>query len=223
MQDLAAYGLSVFMGFFAIMNPIANTPIFLGLTSDLSPTAQRRAAAQSTLLAFAIVTVFTIGGHFLFDLFGIGLPAFRIAGGILVFLIGKHLLEGQATSPIHTPKNIKEKFGDSNQSPNHEEAPESNVAISPLAIPILAGPGTIACAINFSSGHAPLEIGICIALFAVMCACTYLMFIGGERLVAALGQQSLGVVSRLMGMILAVIGVQMFLTGLGNAFPLHFR
>ena len=85
-------GLSVFMGFFAIMNPIANTPVFLGLTSGEDAALRRRVAFRALLATFVIITVFCLLGALIFKLFGITLPAFRITGGVLVAGIGVQML-----------------------------------------------------------------------------------------------------------------------------------
>jgi len=218
MSDYLSFASTVVGGFFAIMNPLANTPIFLGLTSGLSLADRKRTAAKSTVLAFVIIGVFCVAGHFLFQLFGIGLPSFRTTGGILVFLVGKHLLEGQHTSPVQTSARAKAQAASSTPAQD-----PSGLAVSPLAIPILAGPGTIACGISFSSGRSPVYVAICLGGAALLCAVTYFSFIGGEKLMARLGPHTLDVVSRLMGLILAVIGVQMLFEGLSGAFPHLFR
>ena len=88
MNDIVGHALSVFMGFFAIMNPIANTPVFLGLTANDTPAVRKRVAARGLLTTFAIIVVFCVLGKTIFSLFGIALPAFRITGGVLVALIG---------------------------------------------------------------------------------------------------------------------------------------
>jgi len=92
----------VLMAFFAIMNPVANTPIFLGLTEGLDTGTRRVVASRAVLVAFAIVAAFAGGGRTIFTLFGITLPAFRIAGGLLVGLVGFHLLQGKESS-VQTP------------------------------------------------------------------------------------------------------------------------
>ncbi|MCH2110282.1 MAG: MarC family protein, partial [Polyangiaceae bacterium] len=150
MQSWISFGVTVFMGFFAIMNPVANASVFLGLTADLNRSQTKQIALRATMLAFFIVSAFSVSGQLLFELFGIGLPAFRTTGGILVFLVGKHLLEGRGTSPIHTPTSAMAGW-------QGRPTKVTGVAVSPLAIPILAGPGTIACGINFSSGRSLLH------------------------------------------------------------------
>jgi multiple antibiotic resistance protein len=198
----------VFMGFFAIMNPVANVPIFLGLTADDDPRTTRLIALRSVLLAFLIITLFAILGKMIFELFGITLPAFRITGGILVTLIGFHMLQGRQ-STVHQPHEEERQ--------NSEDA-VLGVAVSPLAMPILAGPGTIATAMNFAAHGGAEETIVTIAAFAVLCAVTWLFFVFGEKFVNLIGPGALGVITRLMGLILAVIGVQMTIEGLHGAF-----
>ena len=202
--------LTVFMGFFAIMNPVANTPVFLGLTADDSPEIKRRIAAKALLLTFTLIVVFCLLGRLIFDLFGITLPAFQITGGILVFLIGFQMLHGEQ-SKVHSPVT-----GDKENSLQGQ----LSVAVTPLAIPILGGPGTIATAMNFSSTGGLTEVIITTAAFALLCLITYVFFVAGERLVHLLGDNGLSVVTRLMGLILAVIGTQMVITGIEGAIKL---
>ena len=207
MHEITAHILAVFMGFFAIMNPIANTPVFLGLTATDSPEMRRRIAAKSLIITFTLITIFCLLGQVIFSVFGITLPAFQITGGILVFLIGLQMLHGQQ-SGVHSP--VKTGGNESIQG-------ELSVAVTPLAIPILGGPGTIAAAMNFSSSGGRMEVIITIAAFALLCGITYIFFVSGERLVRLLGDNGLSVITRLMGLILAVIGTQMFITGVQGA------
>ena len=202
--------ISVFMGFLAIMNPVANVPIFLGLTSDDDRQTAASVALRALLLAFLIVCLFSILGKVIFELFGLSLPALRITGGLIVFVIGFHMLQGSSSS-IHQPK-------EANQQQSRESA--LGVAVSPLAMPILAGPGTIATAMNFAAGGGLLKISMTIAAFAVLCVITYAFFIFGEKFVTYIGASVVGAITRLMGLILAVIGTQMVITGIQGAFAL---
>jgi multiple antibiotic resistance protein len=210
MHGMTGHALSVFMGFFAIMNPVANTPVFLGLTANDPPDIKRRIATKALLLTFTLIVLFSLLGKLIFNLFGITLPAFQITGGIIVFMIGIQMLHGEQ-SRVHNPANT-----DSKKSLQGE----LSVAITPLAIPILGGPGTIATAMNFSSSGGVAALLITIAAFALLCLITYVFFLSGERLVQLLGDDGLGVVTRLMGLILAVIGTQMVVTGTTGAFKL---
>ena len=201
------HAATVFMGFFAIMNPIANVPIFLGLTDDDNEQTAAAVALKSLVLAFLIVTVFAIAGKMIFELFGITLPAFRITGGLVVSLIGYHMLQGIQSNVHHPNEGGKQGYSEAALS----------VAVSPLAMPILAGPGTIATAMNFSVGGI-IELAVTIAVFAILCVITYVIFVFGKKFVAFIGTSALGAITRMMGLILAVIGVQMVIDGLNGVF-----
>jgi len=207
MDDPASHFTTVFMAFFAIMNPIANAPLFMGLTEGLDLGARRRIALRSVALAFVIVALFATFGRQIFILFGITLPAFRIAGGILVGLVGYHLLQGHESS-IHTPT-------EQDNALSRDAA--LGVAITPLALPILAGPGTIATAMNFAANSTLPELVLVLSALGLVCLLTLAAFLASDSLVSFLGQNAIKVVSRLMGLILAVIGVQMLIVGIRGA------
>jgi multiple antibiotic resistance protein len=201
---LVGFAMATLAGYFAIMNPISNTATFIGLTSGDDRATKRTIAAKSLLLAFAIIAVVSVAGSLIFKMFGITLASLRITGGIVVFVIGYNMLQGSGAAA---------------QSPTKEDVASSkeaqlSVAVSPLAVPMLAGPGTIATAMSFGSGGW-LHIAVSLAAFAVICLVTYLCFIWSDKMVAYLGQNGLNVMTRLMGLIVASIGVGMFLTGIG--------
>ncbi|MCD4724784.1 MAG: MarC family protein, partial [Bacteroidales bacterium] len=170
MHEMILFTGTVVMGFFAIMNPIANTPIFMGITADISDRKQKNSIAfKSTLFAFIIVAAFTILGQLIFKMFGITLPAFQITGGILLFFIGYDLLQGKSASFHHPVVHDREKLQKKAADPDSA----TSIALTPLAIPILAGPGTIATAMNFvgmktSLGHVE-HLAVVIVAFALMC------------------------------------------------------
>lgn len=207
MDSFFAHFATVFMGFFAIMNPIANTPIFMGLTAEDELKVKKQVAWRAVLLAFIIILAFSLLGKLIFTMFGISLPAFRVTGGILVLMIGFNMLQGEQ-SKVHSPsEDDNKKSIDS----------ELSVAISPLAIPILAGPGTIATAMNFSADGKIEELSITIISFAILCVITYLSFIFGQKFIKFIGDSAIKVITRLMGLILAVIGMQMIIEGIYGA------
>jgi multiple antibiotic resistance protein len=206
MQAYVLHALTVFMGFFAIMNPIANTPVFLGLTADDDAATRRTIAWRALVLTFVIIVVFCVAGRLIFELFGITLIAFRIAGGFLVFLIGLHMLQGEHSS-VHKPSA-------EDQQASREAA--LSIAVSPLAVPLLAGPGTIATAMNFAATGDVYHISTTIVAFLVLCIITYLFFVFGERLVHYLGAGAINAITRLMGLILAVVGTQMLIDGISG-------
>ena len=204
MDHSTTHFVSIVMTFFAVMNPMANTPIFLGLTEGFAPGAKRWVAVRSVVLAFGIVSLFAIFGHGILTLFGITLAAFRIAGGILVGLVGFHLLQGKNSS-VHTPQ-------PTDLDASHDAM--LGISVSPLAMPILAGPGTIAAAMNFSANGGMSELLRVEAAFGIACLLTLIAFLAGDWLMRVVGRNFLMVISRLMGLILAVIGAQMLIAGI---------
>ena len=210
MDATLIHAVTVFMAFFAIMNPIAGVPVFLSLTSGDDEQTTRSVALRSLMIAFAIVTTFSVAGKVIFDVFGLTLPAFRITGGIIVFFIGLHMLQGNQSSVQHPSEEDKQDSRDAALS----------IAVSPLGTPLLAGPGTIATAMNFSAGGGITDMLVTVSVFAALCVITYFFFIFGGKLVGYLGASALGVVTRMMGLILAAIGTQMVIEGLRESFNL---
>lgn len=203
-DNLLLFALTVFTGFFAIMNPIANTPVFLGLAGDREKKDRVKIAKTACLTAFVIVVCFVILGKYIFQLFGITIPAFKITGGLLLFYVGFEMLQSKK-SKIHHQENIE---------------PDDGVAVSPLAIPILAGPGTIVTAMNYVTHGTFIHIAIDIIIFAVMIMLTYLAFILSDRIVKRLGENLITVIAKIMGLILAIMGTQMTIEGIKIAFRL---
>jgi multiple antibiotic resistance protein len=200
--DLTLFLTTVFIGFFAILNPIGNTPVFLLMAGNADRKIIKKFAFKAVLVAFIIITIFSLFGHIIFRLFNITLPAFQIAGGIIVFFIGYDMLQGKAAG-AHRSKVID------------SDAEFDEMAISPLGIPLLAGPGTITTAMNFvGQGHSFINTILIILVFAVVCTITYLMFILSKRIADKLKPSLIKTISRIMGLILAVIAVQMLINGI---------
>ncbi len=199
---LLSFAVTALTGFFAIMNPIANVPIFISLVGDADDKMKRRISRKSTLIAFSIVLAFVLLGKVIFDVFGITIPAFKITGGILVFFVGFEMLQSKKSTikHLHTP-NINE-----------------DIAVSPLAIPILSGPGTIVTAMNYSSDTDFTHIIIVLLAFAIICYLNYLFFNWSENLVRKLGNNVISVIGKIMGLIIAIIGTTMIIEGIKLAF-----
>ncbi|MDO8290729.1 MAG: MarC family protein [Parvibaculum sp.] len=209
-HDLITFGLTTLAGYFAIANPISATPIFISLTQGDQPAVKRQIAINAVLTAIFVVVLFSVAGKLIFELFGITMSAMRIAGGILVSIVGYQMLQGHS-STVQVPLHVD---GDEARADVIEA--QLSIAISPLGMPIIAGPGTIATAVGFAANPGFAYTAVSIVSFCVIGALTYIMFMQAERIVRFLGATNLTVVTRLMGLIVATVGVEMMLTGFGD-------
>jgi len=187
-----------FMAFFAIMNPISNLPAYMALVADDSQKISRKIAFRSLLIAFVIITVFIFSGDFIFKVFGITIISFRIAGGILVAVIGYHMINGN-----HSPS----YKGMEQQAVNSDPM---SIAISPLAMPLFAGPGTITTALSLANGGLQNQL-ITVVAFALLCVITYLLLRSAKQIAGFLGENLMKIITKMMGLLLFSIGIQMII------------
>ena len=187
-----------FMAFFAIMNPISNLPAYMALVADDSQKISRKIAFRSLLIAFVIITVFIFSGDFIFKVFGITIVSFRIAGGILVAIIGYHMINGN-----HSPS----YKGMEQQAVNSDPM---SIAISPLAMPLFAGPGTITTALSLANGGLQNQL-ITVVAFALLCVITYLLLRSAKQIAGFLGKNLMKIITKMMGLLLFSIGIQMII------------
>jgi multiple antibiotic resistance protein len=190
------------MAFFAIMNPIANIPIFVKLTEGLDEKKKKEVSKTANIVAFIIVLAFILIGKYIFQIFGLTIPAFKVFGGILIFFIGFEMLQSKKN---HIQ--IEEKA-----------AYDEGITISPLAIPILAGPGTIVTAMNFVVKANYFYVFITILIFALIVLLTYWAFIYSSYFVKLIGQKNFVIIGKIMGLILGVLGANMLIQGIKLAF-----
>lgn len=187
-----------FMAFFAIMNPISNLPAYMALVADDSQKISRKIAFRSLLIAFVIITVFIFSGDFIFKVFGITIVSFRITGGILVAVIGYHMINGN-----HSPS----YKGMEQQAVNSDPM---SIAISPLAMPLFAGPGTITTALSLANGGLQNQL-ITVVAFALLCVITYLLLRSAKQIAGFLGENLMKIITKMMGLLLFSIGIQMII------------
>jgi multiple antibiotic resistance protein len=204
LTGLGGFAVTVFLGFFAIMNPITNIPIFLGIVGDADAQTKKRTARTAAITAFIIVIAFILLGNYIFSFFGITIPAFKIAGGILVFYVGFEMLQSKKSTIHHSDKLVVDE----------------GMAVSPLAIPILAGPGTIVTAMNYVTKSNVWHVVITCVIFGVMIILTYLAFAYSDYVVRRVGDNIVVVLGKLMGLLLAIIGANMAVEGIRTAFQL---
>ncbi|GGE44667.1 MarC family protein [Actibacterium pelagium] len=193
--------LTVFATLFVIIDPIGLTPIFVALTQG-QPAAQRRAVAlRSLFIAAFVLTLFALLGEAVLGFVGISMAAFRISGGLLLFLTALEMLFERRTK---------------RREDQAEEEPHPDPSVFPLATPLIAGPGSIATMILLtgeSSGDWG-QIAVVILIMLGVLAMTMLFFLTSGLLERALGRTGINVVTRLLGMLLAALSVQFVLDGL---------
>jgi multiple antibiotic resistance protein len=188
------FGVLAFSSLFSVINPISAAPIFVGLTSG-DPAHRRRAALKACLAALAVLAVFAAAGGAIFAFFGITVPAFQIAGGFLFALMSIRVLQGD----------------DERAVPEDEKADPS---IVPLGIPVIAGPGAIST-VMVLIGQAPdgmsrAALGVAIGANILL---TLLILLAAPSIVARIGPTGQRIVSKVMGLITAVIGIQFMING----------
>jgi multiple antibiotic resistance protein len=201
MNDILTYGLLVFTSFFTLINPISTMPVFLGLTADMESKHRMDVAKRAVIAALIILLVFAFTGQFLFKVFNISVNSFRIVGGAIFFVVGFDMLNARLSA-------IKVKDSEIQRA-------VKDIAITPLAIPMLCGPGAITNGIVLmdDADTLPLKITFVVVLLLVM-AVTYLILVSSSKLVKFLGQTGINIMMRLMGLIIMVIAVEFFLAGI---------
>jgi multiple antibiotic resistance protein len=192
---------------FTIIDPLGMIPLSLAVTVSASPSERRAIVTQATLAAGAVILVMAILGRAVFAYLGITLPAFTIAGGILLFLIAVDMLFARPTGARQTDEETR------------EARTSSNVAVFPLAIPMIAGPGTIATVLVLTSLAAGdrVRLAIIVVAYAAALAVTWACMQAGTLILRAVGATGIHVVTRLLGILLAALAIQFVLNGLGDA------
>ena len=200
-NEFFTYGLLCFTSFFTLVNPLSIMPVFLTMTQSLDDKERARIAKKSTFVAFIILVAFTVCGQFLFKFFGISTNGFRIVGGFIIFKIGYDLLQAKFPRVKVAAEEIKEDSDD--------------ISITPLAIPILCGPGVIANGIILMEDAVEMwKKVILVGIIGLIFLLAYVILRVSSRLVNYLGETGLNVMMRLMGLILMVLAVECFVSGL---------
>jgi multiple antibiotic resistance protein len=190
-----------------IIDPVGNIFPFLGLSAEYAPRARRRLAGRACLTAFLILTGFIFLGRALLNFFGISLAAFQITGGLILFRIAFDMLEGRSpTTRLVTSGSMNA----------HDYR---DIALMPLAVPLLSGPGAISTVLVLSSlASRTLELVVLLLALALVLLVTYLFFRFAVPLGGILKESRLRLVTRLMGLILAALAVQFVVDGVRAAF-----
>lgn len=201
MNDLMEYGLKAFAAFFSIINPLGIMPVFISMTTALSFKQRRVVATKATVLAFILLLVFAIAGQLVFNFFSITVDSLRMVGGIIFFMMGYEMLQARL----------------SRVKISHEEENSyiEDISITPLAIPMICGPGAITNSIIFweDATSAPQK-GVLIGIIFLIILITWIVLVGAGKIMNFLGETGNKIMLRLMGLIVMVIAVEFFFAGL---------
>ncbi|NPB06352.1 MAG: NAAT family transporter [Aquificae bacterium] len=202
-MDLTAFFLKAFLSLLAIMNPFASVPVVVSLTAEYGVKDVKKVAFKAALYAFFILLFFLFTGDLLFKFMGITLPSFKVGGGILLFLIAISLVQGEVA---------KEKGG-------HQEIEAAlqrdNIALIPLAMPLLAGPGAITTVLVLrASVHRPEELLTLVLALACASAVCFAVYAGSGFIYRLLGRSGVSFISRVSGILLLAVSVQFITEGL---------
>ena len=201
MDNILAYSIFCFTSLFTLVDPLGTMPVFLEMTDGLDKQERKIIALRACFVAFCILVLFVLSGKYLFQFFGISTDSFRIVGGIVIFKIGYDMLQAHFT---HVKLNDQERKKYSN-----------DITITPLAIPMLCGPGAIASGIALMQDASNLASKIAlICIIGVVCFLSFLILCVSTKLLKFLGETGNNVMMRLMGLILMVIAVECFFTGI---------
>ncbi|MBI4371703.1 MAG: NAAT family transporter [Elusimicrobia bacterium] len=200
---MLAYSLMAFGSLFAIVDPFAAVPSFLALTARETPAQRRRMAKTACVTCAGVLGVFAVMGPAIFSLFGITVPAFQIAGGLVLLLAALDMLRAQRSPMRGTPEEIAEGMD------------KHDIAITPLAVPLLSGPGAITTSIVLA-GRAEnlLQRAAFLVVIILVASASYFTLILLSSGARKLSPTLLKIVTRLMGLLLAAIGVQFILSAL---------
>ncbi len=201
MNDYINFGLLALPSFFTLINPLGTMPIFLTMTSTLTEKERRKTAKKASIISFLTIIGFAISGQLLFKFFGISVHSLRIVGGVIFFMMGMDMLQARLGSVKIKKDEVKSYVTD--------------ISITPLAIPMICGPGAITNVIVLMErAHSiPLKIILFLAIAIILYA-TYLILLSSSKIITIIGQTGINVMMRIMGLIVMVIAVEFFFSGI---------
>jgi multiple antibiotic resistance protein len=207
-MDLLQFALITFTSVLFIVDPIAVIPTYLVITRDETPIQRRRTALRACIAAALLLIAFGLAGKFIFQILGITMPAFRIAGGAILWIVAMDMLQAKRSTQESTPE-------------IEEGRVKEDVALTPLAMPMLAGPGAISTIMVLAGQARTLPQSIVVYLSIVLTAAVcWLTLRIGERLMTRMGQTGIRVMTRIMGLLLAALAAQFVLTGVREGLTL---
>jgi multiple antibiotic resistance protein len=203
MTEMLEFALIAVTSVFFLVDPFAVIPMFLAVTATSPPDERRLMARRSALTCAIVLSTFAIAGSLIFRLFGITLPAFKIAGGIILLQIGLEMLQARQSGTKATPEEQR------------EGAEKADASIIPLGMPMLAGPGAISTVmVLVGESHSWWQHGIVYATIILSSYASFLILAGADRVRRHLGETGIRILMRLMGLLLVALAVQFVANGL---------
>ncbi len=205
MSNELAFAAAVIVSIFAIVDPLGTLPFYVALTEGFSPADQAGVRDRAVLVLGSLLVLFAIFGRFLFSAFGFTLQAFEIAGGILLFIVAYEMLQGQVGNTRLTDQDQRDAL-----------AHRDEVSVVPLGIPLLAGPGAISTVMIYegTAGTNPIELFATFVAIGLTTAATWIVFRYGSRILRSMGRVGVMALSRVLGLLLAAVGVQFVINGI---------
>jgi multiple antibiotic resistance protein len=210
-QSLTALIIQSFVTFFVVIDPIGMAPIFAAITSNQTEEQRHRMALRGTVIAGIILLLFAVGGEAFLHLLGIGMPAFRIAGGILLFLVALDMLFAHDTPLRRT-----------SETEDEEAERKGDVSVFPLAFPLIAGPGALTSVVLLMgmAGGNIIQQGLVLIVLTIVLASLLAVLMVTTRMMRFLGVTGVNVVTRVLGLVLAALAVQFVIDGFHEAFSI---
>lgn len=199
---MSEFIFNAFVTLLVVIDPLGLAPIFAALTRGFSERQKRESAIRGTALGAAILLVFAVVGNALLGALGIGLPAFRIAGGILLFLLALDMIFARPSGMRSSTVREQE-----------EESYQQDISVFPLAIPLIAGPGGITTVLLYTGGG-PTQLGLFLTVLLVVLVLTLISLLLAPRIMQLFGETGANVLSRVLGVLLAALAVQFVLDGI---------
>lgn len=202
-QNLLQFTVTAFVMLIVVINPVAVAPIFVAVTNGMGVTERRSVLKRALLIAFGVALFFLLAGRVLLSYLGVTMHAFAVSGGVLLFLLALPMLFGQRSS-LQSPEG------------GERSTAGEDVAIFPMAIPMLAGPGTIATVLVLATqaGGDARRLGLLAATLGCIYLISWPILHASDRLITRMGEGKVGIITRVLGIILAALAVQYVFNGI---------
>lgn len=202
MEHYIQFALLAFTSFFTLINPLGVMPVFMSMTSSLDNSQRKSVAIKAIITSFTILMIFAISGQLLFNFFSITVDSFRVVGGILFFMMGYDMLQARISKTKFNSDEEKKSYG-------------TDIAITPLGIPMITGPGAITNSIVLMEDASTWgdKIILVVSILLVM-AITLTLLLFSSKIMKLMGETGNKVMMRIMGLIVMVIAVEFFFSGM---------